>query len=103
MPKIKLITENLADELLPAMEKASGIYILTSFVMESGVKLLEPYLKAAVDRDAGIKILAGDYLFITEPHSYIHLCMILIIVQISAVIVTVVWVKEDRRAVRALS
>lgn len=69
MPKIKLITENLADELLPAIEKASGIYILTSFVMESGVKLLEPHLENAVRRNAEIKILAGDYLFITEPQA----------------------------------
>jgi len=67
MPKIKLITENLADELLPAIEKASGIYIMTSFAMESGVKLLEPHLRNAAERNAEVKILAGDYLFITEP------------------------------------
>jgi DNA or RNA helicases of superfamily II len=67
MPKIKLITENLADELLPAIEKASGIYIMTSFAMESGVKLLEPHLRSASERKAEVKILAGDYLFITEP------------------------------------
>lgn len=67
MPNIKLITENLADELIPGLQRASGIYILTSFVMESGVKLLEPYLRDAVARNAEIKFLAGDYLLITEP------------------------------------
>ncbi|MEB3103544.1 DEAD/DEAH box helicase family protein [Ferviditalea candida] len=69
MPDIKLITENLADELIPSFERASGIYILTSFVMESGVRLLQPYLKAAAERGAEIKILAGDYLFVTQPQA----------------------------------
>ncbi len=64
---IKLITENLADELIPGIQRATGIYILTSFVMESGVKLLQPYLKQAAERGADIKLLAGDYLFVTQP------------------------------------
>jgi superfamily II DNA or RNA helicase/HKD family nuclease len=64
---IKLITENLADELIPGIQRATGIYILTSFVMESGVKLLQPHLKQAAERGADIKLLAGDYLFVTQP------------------------------------
>lgn len=67
MPDIKLITENLADELIPGIRRASSIYILTSFVMESGVKLLAPYLKAALERGAEVKVLGGDYLFISDP------------------------------------
>lgn len=69
MPDIKLITSNLADELIPGIERATGIYIMTSFVMESGVRLLQPYLKAAAERGAEIKILAGDYLFVTQPQA----------------------------------
>jgi HKD family nuclease len=69
MPDIRLITENLADEVIPGIERASGIYILTSFVMESGVRLLQPYLQAAARRGAEIKILAGDYLFVTQPQA----------------------------------
>ncbi len=69
MPDIKLITTNLADELIPGIERASGVYILTSFVMESGVRLLQPYLKAAAERGGEIKILAGDYLFVTQPQA----------------------------------
>lgn len=69
MPDIKLITENLADELIPSIQKASGIYILTSFVMESGVRLLAPYLKEAMDRGAEVKLLAGDYLFVSQPEA----------------------------------
>ncbi|MGQ7890663.1 DEAD/DEAH box helicase family protein [Paenibacillus sp. WC2504] len=67
MPDIKLITENLADELIPGIERAFGIYIMTSFVMNSGVQILAPYLRAAAERGADIKILCGDYLFITQP------------------------------------
>src|SRR5665647_1105201 len=67
MPDIKLITENLAGELIPGIKKASAIYIMTSFVMESGVRLLAPFLKEAVLRGAEVKILAGDYLFVSQP------------------------------------
>ena len=64
---VKLITENLADELITGMNNASGIYIMTSFVMQSGVRLLAPYLKKALDNGAEVKVLAGDYLFVTQP------------------------------------
>ncbi|MFS0724674.1 DEAD/DEAH box helicase family protein [Paenibacillus sp. 1P07SE] len=65
--KVKLITENLADELIAGMQQASGIYIMTSFVMHSGVRLLAPHLKRALDNGAEVRMLAGDYLFITQP------------------------------------
>lgn len=64
---VKLITENLADELIHGMRHASGIYIMTSFVMSSGVRLMAPHLKFALDRGAEVKFLVGDYLFITQP------------------------------------
>lgn len=64
---VKLITENLADELIAGMQNASGIYIMTSFVMQSGVRLLAPHLKSAIERGAEVKMLAGDYLFVTQP------------------------------------
>ncbi|WP_116188353.1 DEAD/DEAH box helicase family protein [Paenibacillus taihuensis] len=64
---VKLITENLADELITGMQNASGIYILTSFIMQSGVRLLAPHLKGAIERGAEVKVLAGDYLFVTQP------------------------------------
>ena len=64
---VKLITENLGEELITGIRHASGIYIMTSFVMLSGVRLLAPHLKAALDREAEVKVLAGDYLFVTQP------------------------------------
>ncbi|MGN7454876.1 DEAD/DEAH box helicase family protein [Paenibacillus pasadenensis] len=69
MPDIKLITENLVDELIPGIQQASGIYILTSFVMDSGVRILAPHLREALDRGAEVKLLAGDYLFVTQPQA----------------------------------
>lgn len=67
MGQIKLITDRLGDELIASIQRASGIYILTSFVMESGVKFLEPYLIKAAERKAEIQILTGDYLYVTQP------------------------------------
>ncbi|SDT09931.1 Superfamily II DNA or RNA helicase [Paenibacillaceae bacterium GAS479] len=64
---VKLITENLADDLITGMQNASGILIMTSFVMQSGVRLLAPHLKSAIQRGAEVKVLAGDYLFVTQP------------------------------------
>jgi HKD family nuclease len=62
MLNIKLITENLADELISGMKHASAIYIMTSFIMQSGVRFLAPHLKSALDHGAEVKVLAGDYL-----------------------------------------
>lgn len=76
MPEIKLITDNLADQLIPGIERAEGIFILTSFVMKSGVQLLKPYLRHAAERGAQIKLLAGDYLFITQPDALRELCAV---------------------------
>lgn len=71
---VKLITENLADELIAGMQHASGIYIMTSFIMQSGVRLLAPHLKSAIERGAEVKVLAGDYLFVTQPEGLQLLC-----------------------------
>ncbi|MCQ6265130.1 DEAD/DEAH box helicase family protein [Fictibacillus sp. WQ 8-8] len=67
MQNIKLVTGNLREELTGLMNDASSIYILTSFIMKSGVSLLAPFLKEAVNRGAEIKICTGDYLFVTQP------------------------------------
>lgn len=41
--------------------------MVVSFTMASGVRMLLPYLRSAVERGADIKILTGDYLHVTEP------------------------------------
>ncbi|HZG70195.1 MAG TPA: hypothetical protein VEY51_01545 [Chondromyces sp.] len=48
MSKLELITENLIDTINHLSERADEIYILTSFVMKSGVKKILPSLKQAV-------------------------------------------------------
>ncbi|WP_139490115.1 DEAD/DEAH box helicase family protein [Brevibacillus dissolubilis] len=67
MTSVKLITERLLEELIPALQKATSVYFLTSFVMRSGVQLLAPHLKAVLDRGGEVKVLAGDYLYVTQP------------------------------------
>lgn len=64
---VKMITENLADDLITGMQNASRIYIMTSFIMQSGVRLLAPQLKGAIERGVEVKVLTGDYLFVTQP------------------------------------
>ncbi|MFA9556731.1 DEAD/DEAH box helicase family protein [Evansella sp. AB-rgal1] len=67
MSNVKLITESLVDDVTEAMGQASSIYILTSFIMKSGVEVLLQPLKAALNRGAEVKICTGDYLFVTQP------------------------------------
>ncbi len=40
--------------------------VLVSFVMESGLVVLEPVLERILDRDGEVRVLTGDYLGITE-------------------------------------
>lgn len=69
MTKVELITEGLVKLLVKRIEKATSICILTSFVMKSGVEVLQEALKKAANRGADIKICTGDYLFITQPEA----------------------------------
>ncbi|SFF05572.1 DEAD/DEAH box helicase family protein [Alteribacillus iranensis] len=64
---IKLITSQLYQELQPRLARASSIYILSSFIMRSGVKLLHHTLSEAAERGADVKVLGGDYLYVTQP------------------------------------
>ncbi len=60
-----------ANHLLTYLEKsiksADSIDIIVSFLMESGVRLLLPALKNALDRGVAIRLLTGNYLGITQP------------------------------------
>ncbi|WP_100372088.1 DEAD/DEAH box helicase family protein [Bacillus sp. FJAT-45037] len=64
---MRLITELLIDEIKESIEKASSIYIVTAFLMKTGVDLLKHPLKEALDRGAEVKICTGDYMYITQP------------------------------------
>lgn len=69
MTRIKLITSRLIDHLFTEIDRASSIYILTSFAMKSGVVVIRDALKRAAGRGAEIKICTGDYLFVTQPEA----------------------------------
>jgi superfamily II DNA or RNA helicase/HKD family nuclease len=69
MSKVELIQRNLIEKIQEHIETSSTIYILTSFVMKSGVRLLKETLKKTAERGADIKICAGDYLFVTQPEA----------------------------------
>ena len=69
MSKVRLITERLIEHLVPEIDRAKSIYILTSFAMKSGVKVIRESLNRAAERGADIKICTGDYLFITQPEA----------------------------------
>jgi superfamily II DNA or RNA helicase/HKD family nuclease len=76
MTKVQLHTENLLTEIVSAIKGASSIYILTSFMMKSGIELLKPHLKEAAVHGTEIKICTGDYLFITHPEALSELVAI---------------------------
>lgn len=67
--KIELVTNNVFDKLIAAIQRSERIYILTSFIMESGVKLISPYIEEAISRGTKVNICTGDYLYITQPHA----------------------------------
>lgn len=67
MNNLRLITSNLIQDLTRLSSEASSIYWVTAFAMKSGVKLVLPTLKEALSRDAELKLLVEDYLYITQP------------------------------------
>ncbi len=54
-------------QLKMSMLKADKIYIIVSFLMESGVRMILNDLKSALERGAEVRILTGNYLGITQP------------------------------------
>lgn len=69
MSDIKLITGQLGQHIIVQIENSSISYILTSFIMKSGVNYIKDSLKKALKQNADIKICTGDYLFVTQPEA----------------------------------
>ncbi|KIQ93819.1 type I restriction enzyme EcoKI subunit R [Anoxybacillus thermarum] len=69
MSKVEFVKSHLIEKLKEHIETSSTIYILTSFVMKSGVDIIKEPLKKAAERGADIKICAGDYLYVTQPEA----------------------------------
>lgn len=67
MRNVRLITRNLLEHLVTGINDASSVNLLVSFAMTSGVHLLVPHLQRALDNGCEVKILIGDYLYVTQP------------------------------------
>ncbi|MFC7063424.1 DEAD/DEAH box helicase family protein [Halobacillus seohaensis] len=66
---MKLHTGQLLEDILSHIEQSSTIYIMTSFIMKSGVEQIFHGLEKAALAGADIKILTGDYLYVTQPQA----------------------------------
>ncbi len=67
MTTTKLIKHNIVDEIKAGIDCSSSTAILVSFMMVSGLELILPSLQRSLDKGTQIKILTGDYLYITQP------------------------------------
>ena len=59
--------DHLYKHIQQSIHSATSIDIIVSFLMESGVKLIQEDLKAIKDKNIPIRILTGNYLNITQP------------------------------------
>ncbi|MFC4022317.1 DEAD/DEAH box helicase family protein [Oceanobacillus longus] len=73
MADISIHTSNLHKQLIEDMQNSSTIYIMTSFIMKSGVEVIFDALQDALAKGADVKILTGDYLYITQPKALTRL------------------------------
>ncbi len=73
MTTMKLIKHNIVDEIKAGIDCSSSTAILVSFMMVSGLELILPSLQRSLDSGAQIKILTGDYLYITQPEALTRL------------------------------
>ena len=67
MTKLELVTSELVGHLEKLSKEAIEIHWITAFAMKSGINLILPFLQEATARKVPIKLLVGDYLFVTQP------------------------------------
>ncbi|WP_214845019.1 hypothetical protein [Exiguobacterium sp. s150] len=67
MSDLRLHTSNLGIPLQEHIDAATEIYMVVAFAQVSGVKELSASLRKASERGAQIRILVGDYLYLTNP------------------------------------
>lgn len=60
-------SKQLYYQLKEDFKTAERIDFIVSFLMESGIKIILPDLREAVNRGVKIRILTGKYLGITQP------------------------------------
>lgn len=57
----------LIRHLLPHIDQCRSIDLVVSFILDSGIRLLQPRFQDLLDRGGRIRIVTGDYLDVTEP------------------------------------
>ena len=62
--------------LLEAINHATEICIATAFIRMTGVRLIQAALVDAINRNATVRILTGDYLGITDPNALRYLLLL---------------------------
>ncbi len=67
------ITDPLLPHLIAHLDDAATVAIAASFLLESGVRLLEEHLRDVLDQGGRVRIVTGDYLGITEPRALLCL------------------------------
>ncbi|WP_215190316.1 DEAD/DEAH box helicase family protein [Exiguobacterium sp. s6] len=67
MSELRLHTSHLRIPLQHQIDAATEIYMIVAFAQVSGVQELVASLKQAVNRGAQVRILIGDYLYLTNP------------------------------------
>ncbi|WKA58295.1 DEAD/DEAH box helicase family protein [Planococcus shenhongbingii] len=67
MTNLELVTSQLVNHLERLSKEAVEIHWITAFAMKSGVKKITPFLQEATERGVPLKLLIGDYLFVTQP------------------------------------
>jgi superfamily II DNA or RNA helicase/diadenosine tetraphosphate (Ap4A) HIT family hydrolase/HKD family nuclease len=63
----------LLPHLLHSLTGARKADVAVAFVLESGVRRIEHYLRDVLRRGGAIRLLTGDYLDITEPNALVRL------------------------------
>ncbi len=66
-PRADLIVGNLSSAIERGLERAETFYALVAFVRSSGMSSLLDTLRTFVNAGGEIKLLTGDYLYVTEP------------------------------------
>ncbi|AUX42550.1 hypothetical protein SOCE26_039830 [Sorangium cellulosum] len=59
--------------IAPIFARATDVAILSAFVQESGLRVLERHVFAALARGARIRLITGDYLHITQARALLSL------------------------------
>lgn len=57
----------LIQHLLPHIQQARSVDVIVAFVLDSGIRLLQPSFQELLDRGGRLRLVAGDYLDVTDP------------------------------------